>query len=89
MAFATTFSFEVQTRNPAIVVEVHEYTKDAGDATGTITKRKGRKIREILAKSDAAATAAISNKTAVALTGLAASGSDSLSGFVAIEVERI
>jgi hypothetical protein len=26
MAFATTFSFEVQTRNPAIVVEVHEYT---------------------------------------------------------------
>jgi hypothetical protein len=89
MAFASALSFSIRTKNPGIFLELHRYTKDAGDASGTVTRTKGRKIRRILKKSDATATATITNKTQVSFTGLAAAGSDSLSGFVLLEVERI
>lgn len=90
MALTEAQSFEVSTRNPAIVVELHKYTKLAGDTSGTITRTKGRKIRRIVAKSDAGSTAAIAaGLTTVSLTGLATTGNESLIGFVAVEVERI
>lgn len=88
MALSATKLFEIQTRNPAIVVEVHTYTKLAADTTGTVTRSKGRKIRRILGNSDGTAAIAASG-ISVNLSGLATSSTHSLNGMVAIEVERI
>lgn len=93
MAFASTKLKEVQTRNPAIVLEIFKYTKANADASGTITCSKCRKIRKVVTKTDVPAVATIntSNRKQVNLTSLdttAGDGND-LVGAVVIEVERI
>lgn len=93
MAFSATKVAEVQTRNPAIVLEIFKYTKANADASGTITCSRCRKIREVTVKTDTGATAAVnaSNQRQLDLTTLDTSAGDGndLVGMVVIEVERI
>lgn len=93
MAFSSTKLAEVQTRNPAVVLEIFKYTKASADASGTITCSKCRKIRRVVTKTDSGATAAInsSNQRQLNLTTLDTSAGDGndLVGAVVIEVERI
>lgn len=93
MALSATKLAEQQTRNPAVVLEIFKYTKLTGDATGSITCSKCRRIRRVVAKTDTPATATInsSNRKQLDLASLDTSAGDGndLVGAVVIEVERI
>jgi hypothetical protein len=86
MALVATKLFEISTRKPSIIIEVFGYVKLAADATGSLTRTKGRKIRRVVGNSNG--TAVISGNN-VNLSGLSTASTHSLNGMVAIEVERI